>query len=409
MTTKRVLFVDDDENVLAGIQRMLRRQRTEWEMFFVDSGELALELMAKDPMDVVVTDVKMPGMQGHELLEQVAKLHPGCARLILSGHADQEASAQAVRFAHQCLSKPCDADTLRETILHTLRVQELIQNPRIRNALGDICNLPALPRLYQELNAAIESETTDAKTIAAIFARDMALSAKLLQLVNSSFFGLGRRVSSIAEAVMLLGCQRLRALVLSAHVFEMFVAGNGRCGISVEKLGKDALATATLARAISLAERQGGDRPDQAYMGGLLHNLGMLLFASRMPKKFQLVLDKMSMSEQPAHDLEHEILGATHAEAGAYILGLWGLPSRITEAVLLQHTPNVLSYEGFCGVSAVHAAVALTAELDEPIGRSFAHELDLAYLQRLGLVEHIPHWRRLAQDIRAQTSGRQEQ
>ena len=286
MTTekKQIVFVDDDENVLSGMQRMLRRHGENWELKFFTSGQAALDHMAQHPTDMVVTDMKMPGMSGLELLERVVQVQPSAARMVLSGYADQASASRAVDLAHQFLSKPCDAETLKSALLQTMRIRDLIQSPRIRKALGDVGKIPTLPRIYQELTVAIRSDKSDTKTISAIFARDIALSAKLLQLLNSSFFGLGRRVSGIAEAVMLLGVKRLQALVLSSHVFEVLATQCPQCPIALETLRRDALTVANLARAITVAQGLGEDRPDQAYIGGLLHNLGLLLFASRLPE-----------------------------------------------------------------------------------------------------------------------------
>lgn len=406
MNKKQILFVDDEENIRAGIQRMLRRQSGEWDMYFVDGGKAALEVLARQNIDLLVTDMIMPGMTGLELLEEVVRQHPSVARMVLSGHVDDRSATKAVAVAHQFLSKPCDAETLKAAILQTLRISDLIENPRIRKALGDVGKIPALPRVYHELTAAMRSEQTDAKTISAIFARDMALSAKLLQLVNSSFFGLGRRVSGIAEAVMLLGVKQLQALVLSSHVFDSFSSRCPQCPIAIETLWRDAMATAQLARAVTLGEGLTGDRPDQAYMGGLLHNLGILLFASRMPEKFSQVLADLAADPTSSSlELERQHLGTTHAEAGAYILGLWNLPPRIVEAVALQHAPNVITYDGFCGVSAVHVAAAVLGETAEPPSRHFAPALDLDYLGRLGVSAKIEPWRQLARDIRTQAAA----
>jgi HD-like signal output (HDOD) protein len=305
-----------------------------------------------------------------------------------------------VELAHQFLTKPCDAETLLSAINQTLKIRDCIENPRIRAALGNIGKIPALPRVYQELNEALRSDRCDGKSIAAIIAKDMSISAKLLQVVNSSFFGLGRRVSSTAEAVALLGVKQLRALVLSSYVFESFSASDSTLAISIESLWTSSMLTANLARRITLAQNLGDDRPDQAYMGGLLHNLGLLLFVTRMADKFGQVIQALAADPSVSfEDAEKQFLGTTHAEAGSYVLGLWNLPPRIVESVLLQHHPSELNYRGFCGVTAVHVAAALLAEKASPPGSLFTHALDLDYLSQIGLEGKIEHWRKLSEDM----------
>src|ERR1700751_643330 len=106
--SKRVLFVDDEAMVLSGLQRSLRPMRNEWEMAFVNSGAEALQLMEHEPFDIIVTDMRMPVMNGAQLLEEVKRRFPQCFRIILSGQADQETIMRAVDPTHQYLSKPCD-------------------------------------------------------------------------------------------------------------------------------------------------------------------------------------------------------------------------------------------------------------------------------------------------------------
>lgn len=295
----------------------MRRQQSQWELFFANDGESAIELLNQQTIDVLVTDMKMTGMQGDELLQYTAKHYPDTARLVLTGQTEQAAHCTILQYAHQCLAKPCDADTLKKAVTEALQSRNLVNNPRIRATLGDIGSLPSLPRIYQELENAIHQQNVNNNQIAAIFATDMAMSAKVLQLVNSSFFGLARRVSSINDAVMLLGIERVRGLVLCSTVFEALK--NTPCcpNISIEGLWHNAFTTARLARAICLAEKQKDDRPDQAYISGLMHSLGLLLFATRMPKKMQTLIEQATAAGSFLYELEHGVFQASHTEAAA--------------------------------------------------------------------------------------------
>lgn len=114
MSRKRVLFVDDEQEVLEGLRNLLRRNRHEWDMVFALGGYEALAELSRGTVDVVVTDMRMPGMDGAQLLAQVKTVSPSTARLVLSGHAEKEAILRALPVAHQFLSKPCGGGTLLE-------------------------------------------------------------------------------------------------------------------------------------------------------------------------------------------------------------------------------------------------------------------------------------------------------
>src|SRR5215469_9947183 len=112
----RILFVDDEPKVLDGLRRLLRPQRLQWDMSFIEGGEAALALLDQSPFDVIVSDLKMPGMDGTALLERAREHHPQVVRIVLSEYADLEAAFRAAQVAHQLLLKPCDAEMLRVAI-----------------------------------------------------------------------------------------------------------------------------------------------------------------------------------------------------------------------------------------------------------------------------------------------------
>lgn len=404
MPKKQILFVDDDPLLLMALGRLFRRQRDHWEVNFLSNSSEALDWLSQHSADLVVTDIYMPGLTGDEFLQRVFELYPSTIRLVLSGHADPEKSARAALYAHQCLAKPCDFGTLTETISSLLNAQEVIQDTRVRDCIGSIGSLPSLPTMFQELMAAVNEDGCDHRVVAGIIAKDIAMSAKLLQLVNSSFFGLGRRVSNVLEAVMLIGVKQIRSLLLGAYVFEVFpchrlAEGSGL----IETLWQRSLQVAELAQAISLAEEQSGDRPDQAYLGGLMHKIGLLIFLSRKSEQCRQMFELARTAGRDVVD-ERGIIGVTHAEAGAYLMGLWGLPSRMVEAILLYQSPGRLVYDGVCAVTAVHAASALLAETsDDSLLGFFRTDLDLAYLERIQRSDHINHWRELASIIRSKS------
>lgn len=400
---RRILFVDDEPNIIDGLRRMLRDQRRIWDMAFATSGAEALALMDEQTFDVIVADMAMPEMSGAELLELVLHDHPGAARIVLSGHADETSTRRAAELAHQYLSKPIDPDSLKQAIDHACRMKNLIANENVRAAVGGCQVLPSLPDLYFEIIEAVESETSNSHSIAEIISRDVAMSAKILQLVNSSFFGVGRRISSVEQTVTLLGLMRIKALVLSDHVFQEFRPHRRLPSFSITGLWQHSLAVAETARRISLAEHQTEDRPDQAFTAGLLHDVGILILATRNPDGFQALVETVQVCpDDSAEEHERALFGATHADVGAYLLGLWGLPARIVEAVALHHCPHELPYDGLCAVTAVHAAEGLLEE--EGLAEASLHGYPATmtmrrdYLERVGVLDRLDAWRSLARE-----------
>lgn len=407
MTKKNILFVDDSELVINGIQRQLRSMRDHWQMFFANSGSEALNLLTQQPIDLVVSDMMMPHMRGDELLKQVRDLYPGTVRIILSGYADEETLKSGLEVAHQYLSKPCNPETLREVISQIFKIQACLSNPKIARCIGDAQNLPSLPKIYDELNKAIADENATTREIAHIFARDMILSAKLLHLVNSPYFGLNRVISNLNDAINLIGVKKLINLLLSVHIKNAFPVKNPETERYMEYLWQDAGRVAELARLIAQSEQQHDDRPDQAYLGGLLHNMGLLIFLSRGGDKLDQLMSQVKYSETPVPELETGIFGFTRSEAAAYVLSLWKIPPRIIESILLQNNPNDTDYTGVNALTAVHAAACLLKpSVMKDYDRLFDMSLDLAYLQRINKSERLPEWQKLADKVMLQYPNR---
>jgi CheY-like chemotaxis protein len=244
----RVMFVDDEQRVLDGLRRMLRPRHRQWAMRFAGSGAQALELLDAEPVQILVTDMRMPGMDGAELLAEVRERHPETVRIILSGQAEEDAALRAVPVAHQFLTKPCDADTLIDALERAAALHRLLGDASLREAVGGVDSLPSPPAIWLALNERLRDPDADPAEVAGIAARDPAISAKLLQMVNSSFVGLARRLSSVEDAVAYLGLQTVRSLGLSIGAFRALDADGVLGGGYADRLSSQALACATQAK-----------------------------------------------------------------------------------------------------------------------------------------------------------------
>jgi CheY-like chemotaxis protein len=218
----RVLFVDDDACILGGLADALRRRPTGWDARFALGGQAGLDVIGSRRFDVVVSDLSMPGIDGIAVLERVREAQPDAVRIVLSGGAERGAALAATRVAHRYLAKPFREDDVRTAIDRAWRLRSLLRDEGWRRAAGGVMALPSCPRIYTELTELAADPDATAADAARIVERDLAMAAKVLQLVNSAFFGLGRRISRIPEAVHYLGLHTLRALVLHAGAFEAF-------------------------------------------------------------------------------------------------------------------------------------------------------------------------------------------
>lgn len=305
-------------------------------MEFASGGAQALTLLEQQPFEVIVTDMRMPGMDGAQLLAQVRERWPTTVRIVLSGHSEREGVMRSLHEAHQYLAKPCDAAVLQATIDRALRLRRLILNRAVVEAVSQLDHLPTLPDLYMEITDAMRNDSLSLPDLGRIVQRDLALSAKILQVVNSAFFALPRHVASPGEAAVVLGVDVLRALVLGAKLFTSIpIAPEAKARL--ELIWRHSQRHAVLARRVARALGLDRTQQDQAFMGGMLHDVGKLaLIAKHQAGFFANLPPESAVQERERH--ERAMFGATHAEIGAYLIGLWGLPDDIVAAIAWHHS-----------------------------------------------------------------------
>ena len=389
---KRILFVDDESNVLDGLRRLLYPLRNEWSMTFVEGAERALAAMESEAFDVLVTDVCMPGMDGVHLLGRVRETYPQVVRIVLSGQSERDLTLKSAASAHQYLSKPCDAETLRNTIARAFTLKNSLEEPSLQALVSAVGSLPSVPSLYVELVQELNKPESSIHNIAEIISQDTAMIAKILQLANSACFGIRRRISSPKEAALYLGCDNLKALTFSVQVFSQFKVSSSR--FSIGELAQHGQFTGAMAREV--AQRTGcpGIVIGDSLMAGLLHDVGKLVLVSAFPKEYDQAVFYSESSGKSLHLVEREIFGATHAEIGTYLLWLWGMPDTVVEAVAYHHEPGKCPVHAMGALAAVHIANALEhASRHGELGGELEDRLDLPYLKELGVANQIPAWR----------------
>ena len=325
----KVLIVDDEPRVLQALNRVLRHSAPrDWVVSTATSGFEALAQLGGAPVDVIVSDMRMPEMDGTALLGEVRVRWPDTVRVVLSGHSDPDAANRVASIAHQFFEKPLSVKDFVEALRAIHDVRRGPVSGALREVLGAIGDLPAAPSVFVDLSAAVADPRTHIDELTAIVRRDPALVAKILQLAGSPFFTRGAPATDLRTAIGRLGVRLVAALALSASAFRLDPAS----GLSLDTLSAHAMAAA-----VDAQRRVEPRHAEDAFISGLLADIGLTALACWMPSR---VADARALSAERGISLaaaELELFGVTHADVGAYVLGLWRLPPVIVDAVASHH------------------------------------------------------------------------
>ena len=391
----RILFLDDEPLALQGLQRMLRNMRDAWDMVFVESGARALEVMNQSPVDLVVTDMLMPGMNGAQFLNEVRSRYPQTARLILSGHADKELILQCVGSAHQYLSKPCQPERLKEVLIRVCQLTvNLLGNTMAARTLNQIDRVPSVPSHYIEIVETLLDADVSLDDVTAIAAKDPGIAVTVLKLVNSPFFGTGRDISDVAKAISCLGLESFRALVFNVNAFSQFESTRFR-ELRIDAWARENLQVAAVARRITQAENADAKTCQDAHTAGLLHEIGGLVMASHFPEKYS---DAVTLAKDRKVELgaaETQVLGISHSRR-RLPAGIVGSALLLSGGCAVVSSPGRTPLRSFGPVTAVHVANSLGHGTLRILSRASGTEIDEDYLAQIGLADRLPAWRQCA-------------
>jgi putative nucleotidyltransferase with HDIG domain len=388
----KILFVDDEPSMVRVLKMGMRSMANEWDMQFAEGGEAGLALVEKENFDVVVSDMRMAGVNGAQLLNHVLRRNPQTVRIILSGYADLSEVVSCVGLTHQFLTKPCSLDDLKSCLKKVTNIKEKLGHEKLRALTGGMANLPGIPELYIEIADALQSPTTSADRIAEIASKDPALSAKLLQISNSAFFGFSRKVYSVEEAVQMLGVGVIQSLALAVPLFTAF--DRKKCpSFHIDQVWEHSAAVASIARKIYHEHLDDSHRAEQAFAAGILHDVGKLILAEKLSEQYEGIIAESKDTRTELFKVEKKYLDATHAEVGAYLLALWGLPVPLIEAVAAHHAPRRCVASTLCLAGVIHIADALqhTQALHPAL---MPNHVDAEYLKHTGLEAHFEQWRK---------------
>lgn len=407
---RRILFVDDDLRVLESIKRMFFDMENEWDMQFAENAFVALDYMKDGAFDVVISDMRMPDMDGAELLKKVKDKYPHTICFILSGYTDKEMIIKTVGPADQFLSKPCDPDLVKEAIENALEAQNLIGEKKLRAIASQMRFLPTLPELYIRLREVLESRKSSFADIAKVVQGDVPITAKVLQLVNSAFFGLRQRIENLQLALTYLGIETLKAVILTSDVFNKFTEKEIET-FNIKEIYRHSVFVGMLSRRIVETVSHDKRLQDIASMAGMLHDVGKLIFIRNRPDDYVRVYERHVSEKRPIFQIEKDIFDATHADIGGYLMSAWGLPKMIVKAISLHHNPSRALDVSFDPLTAVYISNVLAHEQAGDESYEIEEDVEKGYLTKLDLLKRLPEWRevtKLAKEIEEKEREKEE-
>lgn len=410
----RLLFVDDDSSLLDGLRRVFRAERGRWETAYASSGDEALSLLQIASFDVVVSDMRMPGMDGADLLTKVAERHPATIRFILSGQADQQCIDRSIAVTHRFLSKPCPFEDLRRALEDSLDLHERIVNDHVRQLVTGIQSLPSLPTVFVSLRDCVLAPDATFGDAASIIERDPAIATKVLQIVNSAFLGLPRKVCAIKTAISLIGLEIIKGLVLSHGLVREFVSQRKDLTTTLAKIAAHGMSVAFLARRVGTDLKLPPAEIDLAFTSSLLHGVGDLLLTTERPELMQSIRKRSMADGVPLGDGANQIIGCRTVELSAYLARLWGLPAEIVDSLMLFESPWM---DGLTEFPPPPAAVLRPALATAQIADSLIHAVlatsgharPMLRLKNLPLTadwdQKLTGWRTVAMSLAASNPG----
>jgi len=375
-----LLFVDDEPKVLDGLRRMLHSMRKEWDMRFAGGGREALAVLAGAPADVVISDMRMPGINGAKLFAEVESLYPRTARILLTGQSNTEATLRLVGPSQVFLSKPCDGMQLTRAVNQAVKLRHYLGRPVLRHLMSGLrWDKRLLPTYFQIRDELLQEKPAPAK-IASLIESAPELERAFLHLAGVVYPHGPRAVHSY-QAIRNLKAENFHTTIVAATILSL-IAGNDVMRCETDRLLHESLQVAKLSACICELHGFGPENAAIAFLAGLLHNTGAAVLAANTPEKMrQFTAQRKAAPAEPQVESERRIWGVSFGEVGGYLLAEWGLPDVLVEAVTYQEEP------GFCDdaqspvLIALHVAKWLSGKL------AAAHPIDDLTLESDGSIK----------------------
>jgi putative nucleotidyltransferase with HDIG domain len=380
-----VLFVDDEPLMRELYTNLAKVLGPDFQIRTVSGGVEALDLLAKEPFDIIVSDLSMPQMPGGEFLTIVERLYPETMRVVISGIGDELAVARCLMYGHRYFQKPLQLKEIADLIRRISRHGKVLRSERVKKIVGRSDVLPTPPETYLRLTELLQDTDSPLDEVAGVIESDPGLTARLLQVVNSVAFGYGGKLTTVEEAVQIAGVEVVRSLLLALQA-RHFAEKRLKNKQLLTTFWQHSIETGARCRTLARAERLSLTEQEICFTAGLLHDIGKLVLAASEEKIYAELIAASVRDSVPVFDRELDVYGATHADIGAYLLGLWGLPDTIIHPVERHHNLGTDLGKGFTPVVCVHLAQNLA-----PSGKR-ANELNEGFLKECGLHGRVPQW-----------------
>lgn len=400
MKRERHILIVDEPSSLLKLGRVIDHRSHNWKLTYVSSGQIALDVLHQQKFDAVITQTKLSEMDGDTFLEAMSRDHPLVIRFLVIDGTDHEGRFPGINSAHQVLSQICAAESLETNLKQVFELDDLLGDEKLLSLLTGMTKVPSLPAMYQEIRKRLQSPHASIREIAEIIHSDPAMTAKIIKLVNSAYFGLNRKVTDAAEAASLIGLDTLSTLVLSVGIFSQFDKPRDK-DFSLLNYVQHSLDVANLSKRVARVEGQSKEVTEAAFLAGILHDMGMLILMQNRPEDYKRIKSALIKEELSLDEAEAEVLGANHGAVGAYLLGLWGLPTSVIEAVAFHHQPSHARSKQFGPLTAVHVACTFSSSRSFQFDTHSPFEekrIDLDYLSAIGMADKLQTWQETSID-----------
>lgn len=385
-TKTRILFIDHDTEILEGYTNALSSRSSQWDIECHSDIPTALDTIHARSPAIVISSFHLGIESGVEFLKQVETIDSDIQRFIAATEDDKEQIESAIGSAYHFLPKPCPSDILITEIQRCLAIDNWLGNHRVKEVVAKMGEFPSLPPMYLKVVNALNNRSSSAAQIGHAISGDLAITAKVLQTVNSSFFGLEEKTSDISQAVGILGVESVKNLVLAIQVFGNMAHSPDQKAIT-DQLWHHSMSVAVAAKRIMQYETDDAKQAEEAYTAGLMHDIGKLVLINSVPDEYMAARTLSRENNIPLWQAENEVIGCNHAQTGAYLLARWGMPAAVVESVALHHEPVNTFGTAFSCLSAVHVSNALIWERstgDEPHPDAVPSESFLAEIGKAG-------------------------
>lgn len=349
---KKILIVDDELPILKSLSRVFFD--TDYTIHTAESGAAALEFLKENDVDLIISDMRMPLMDGYELLSRIKAAYPNIIRVILSGYAEEDSIFKALlhSIAKFYIMKPWSNEKLLEYIGQIFETEDRLKSNELLILINNIERLPTIESSYQKILNLIETDE-ETSFIASEIEKDFAISTKLLQIANSAYYGV--QTGSVKSATVYLGLQNLRSLIYATSIMSSFRSADTADRRNISDLWEHALLTNKILHYIYQVFL-GKKLPEEAYSAGLLHNIGTLILIQNYFDRYVGIIRKTNQESLNLLELEQEVFHVSHQEVGGYLVRWWELPFPIVESALFHHKPLESCILNKEIVSAVHLA-----------------------------------------------------